>query len=685
MEYQVNAGFSKVMLWDDVKRLQPRNLKISPVALIPQVGRRGRIILNLSFPVYQDVHGVVTVTQRSMNNTTVLTAPSVPVQEIGKVLPRLLQYMQYMRNTPVGLHILFSKLDISDGFWRLVVKDDDAFNFAYVLPQEAGEPCRLVIPAAVQMGWVESPSLFCTVTESTRDLAQHFVDTDTILPYDEVEDQMTIADVPLRARTENPTKLLQVYVDDFCYAATQSTDGTHIPKIRRAAVQGIQALFPPTEITKHEGGKEPISRKKIKQGDGNFVTLKEMIGVKFDGVQHTVRLPVAKAKLYIKATHAILHRKTVPLKALQMLVGKLRHASIILPAAKGFFTPVNSAMQGSPKMIGLGKDSELRTALEDIILLLKILSSRPTHVNELVPSMPHFAGYHDAAAEGAGGVWFLLVEPMQPCVWQNKFPTNITSDVISDDNPNRSFTNSDLELAAEVLAVGVILDRGPCVKHAPIGTLCDNTPTVSWVKKMASKAKTPTAGRLLRGLAYMLHCQHTRRLTTVHVLGTDNVMTDIALRPSKAMSIFCESSVLSDTGFCSAFDSAFPLPDDQPWALAFTPPWVKSNVFETLHGKRLKLPRWMGPNATAGGKRGQSTTTDFTGLPDRPTSQQTQTDSLRLLLLCGKEGTALDIKSRFSRSKGLSGTLHKSMFWTDIQTPDEHPPPSSPLISPSLV
>ena len=681
IEYQVNAGFSKVMLWEDVRRLRPSNLKISPVALIPQVGRRGRIILDLSFPVYQDVHGVVTVTQKSVNDTTVLTAPSVPVKEIGKVLPRLLQYM---RDTPVGLHILFSKLDISDGFWRLVVKDDDAFNFAYVLPQEAGEPCRLVVPAAVQMGWVESPSLFCTVTESARDLAQHFIDNDADLPHDEVEDQMEIADVPLRARTDHPTKLLQVYVDDFCYAATQSTDGTHIPKIRRAAVQGIQALFPTPKITKHVGGKEPISRKKIDQGDGNFVTLKEMIGVEFDGIRRTVRLPAAKAKAYIRATHTLLRRRTVPLKALQMLVGKLRHASIILPAAKGFFTPINAAMRGSPKLIGLGANSELRAALEDIISLLKLLSSRPTHVNELVPSMPHFAGYHDAAAEGAGGVWFSLAEPMQPCVWRDKFPPDIASDVISDNNPNGSLTNSDLELAAEVLAVGVIMDRGPCIKHAPIGTLCDNTPTVSWVEKMASKAKTPTAGRLLRGLAFMLHCQHAGRLTTIHVPGTDNVMADIASRPSKALSVFRASSALSDTAFCSAFDSAFPLPDDQPWALAITPPWVKSNVFETLRGKRLKLPQWMGPNATAGGKRGRSTTLCSTGSPTRPTRLQQRTGSSRLLLPCGKESTALDIKSRFSRSKGLSGTSHKSMFWTDIQTPDEHPPPSNPSTSPSL-
>ncbi len=91
--YQVTAGFSQVVLWVDINRLCPRNLKISPVVLIPQMGRRGRIILDLSFPVYQEVDRVATVTQKSVNDTIVLNAPPMFVKEIGKVLPQLLQYM----------------------------------------------------------------------------------------------------------------------------------------------------------------------------------------------------------------------------------------------------------------------------------------------------------------------------------------------------------------------------------------------------------------------------------------------------------------------------------------------------------------------------------------------------------------------------------------------------------------
>jgi hypothetical protein len=36
----------------------------------------------------------------------------------------------YMRDMPAGLHIFFMKLDISDGFWRLIVQEADSYNFA---------------------------------------------------------------------------------------------------------------------------------------------------------------------------------------------------------------------------------------------------------------------------------------------------------------------------------------------------------------------------------------------------------------------------------------------------------------------------------------------------------------------------------------------------------------------------
>jgi len=83
---------------------------------------------------------------------------------------------------------------------------------------------------------------------------------------------------------------------------------------------------------------------------------------------------------------------------------------------------------------------------------------------------------------------------------------------------------------------------------------------VSLEKKIGSayaKSKSPTAGRLLRGLAFMLYCAQAGRLMTVHVPGVENVMADIASRPSKAQQLFQSTSALSDINFRSSFDTAF--------------------------------------------------------------------------------------------------------------------------------
>jgi hypothetical protein len=64
-----------------------------------------------------------------------------------------------------------AKWDIKDGFWQMDCKAGEEFNFAYILPQAASMPTVLVVPALLQMGWVESPPYFCAATDTTRDIA----------------------------------------------------------------------------------------------------------------------------------------------------------------------------------------------------------------------------------------------------------------------------------------------------------------------------------------------------------------------------------------------------------------------------------------------------------------------------------------------------------------------------------
>jgi len=174
------------------------------------------------------------------------------------------------------------------------------------------------------------------------------------------------------------------------------------------------------------------------------------------------------------------------------LVGRLQHAARILPASRGFFTPLYNALKGLPDSVGLGKNSEVRHALLDVANVIKDLAVRPTHVTELVQQGLDYAGYCDASAFGAGGVWFGSGTALLASVWRIQWPQDITSDVVSYANPNGRLTNSDLEMAAVVLQQAVLEARlGSAIAGTQAAIGSDNTPAVAWTTRMASRSASP--------------------------------------------------------------------------------------------------------------------------------------------------------------------------------------------------
>jgi hypothetical protein len=168
--------------------------------------------------------------------------------------------------------------------------------------------------------------------EHARNLTQHLVDHVVSLPPHPLKQVMNIHAVPTCTQLAVPTKLLQVHVDDFCFAMMQSTDEACTPLICWAAIHGIHSFFPQPEVTDHQNGKKAISRKKLDQGNRDYTSKKDMMGFTFDGIKRTIHLPPAKVAAFIKATHCHLCCTLLPLKTLQTLIGKLRHVSMILPA-----------------------------------------------------------------------------------------------------------------------------------------------------------------------------------------------------------------------------------------------------------------------------------------------------------------------------------------------------------------
>ncbi len=77
---------------------------------------------------------------------------------------------------------MIAKIDLSDGFWRMLVRELDKWTFANVLPGAAGDPLRVIIPHALKMGWMESPGYFCAAIDTGRDIMQTLIDGGIGLP-----------------------------------------------------------------------------------------------------------------------------------------------------------------------------------------------------------------------------------------------------------------------------------------------------------------------------------------------------------------------------------------------------------------------------------------------------------------------------------------------------------------------
>ncbi len=119
-----------------------------------------------------------------MNDTMVRIVPEETVKELWHVLLRLLQFMQ---EGPGGEHILFSKIDLTNGYWRLIIEKESRWHFTYALPGPPGSLLWLVILSLLQMGWNKSLAYFCCATETTRDITQAGIDGDKPLQVHSIE------------------------------------------------------------------------------------------------------------------------------------------------------------------------------------------------------------------------------------------------------------------------------------------------------------------------------------------------------------------------------------------------------------------------------------------------------------------------------------------------------------------
>ena len=211
------------------------------------------------------------------------------------------------------------------------------------------------------------------------------------------------------------------------------------------------------------------------------------------------------------------------------MISKLRHAFVSIPSGKGLLSPCNAVLRAQPTSVYLHRNHFLRQALSDCRTLLRESTLAPTLCKELVAGWPDFVGVKDASGHGVGGIIVGENKACVPTLFRFEWPDDIKCEIISNSNPSGKLTNSDLECAGLLMLWLVMEDVCDITTGTHVALFSDNMPTVHRVNRLACKSSL-VAGQLIRALALRLKMMGASPLSTVHVAGIQNSMTDIPSR-----------------------------------------------------------------------------------------------------------------------------------------------------------
>ena len=546
--------------------LQLPHLRLSPLGVVPQRNRRSRLIVDYTYS--------------GVNDETARLAPPEAMQ-FGKALHRVLS--KVVHADPYYGPVSLGKIDIADGFYRIGIQVRDIPKLGVILPS-AGGSALVAFPLALPMGWVESPPYFTSVTETACDLMNaalrrgdnpppHPLESlaatppsDTTSPTGEWAPRL--ARMGSTMPRSSPLAYGDVYVDDFILVAQTKRNQR---RVLRSALHSIDRVLRPLSAEDGPNRKEPVSVKKLRQGDACWSTRKTILGWDFDTQAETLSLPPHRlARLYSLLDAFPPTRRRAPISEWHQLLGELRSMAVALPGARGLFSALQDALRGGDRhRVRLNR--RVFDSLADFRAIADSLRDRPTRFRELVPvGEPIARGACDACQRGMGGVWFLPSGP--PLVWRSAFPLSVQTALVTSDNRAGTVSISDLELAGILAHKQAIVQAFPTVAERPIWLGGDNRASLAWASAGSSTASTARAYLLRLGALHQRHYRYVPQHD--YIPGKVNVMADDASRRWD----------LSDHALLSHFNSFYP--QDTSWKLLTLDPAMLSAVIGALSRQR---------------------------------------------------------------------------------------------------
>jgi hypothetical protein len=210
-----------------------------------------------------------------------------------------------------------------------------------------------------------------------------------------------------------------------------------------------------------------------------------------------------------------------------------------------------------------------------------------------------------------------------------------------------------------------------------IALFSDNSPTVSWVKQMAAKGSL-VADQLLRALALRMKLRKVSPLTTLHIEGKKNAMTDI---PSRSFGSEPKWFCKDNNALLTLFNDSFPLPGQKSWTVFQPSSAICMRVISVLRMTLTGMEEWRRlPSAGRHtGTIGQPTSDLFEWTltyRESPTPRESES-SLVLPLESDVEASMADEKLKLKQFRLRSRPLAKRFPWPATKTPQSAKAPKN--------
>jgi hypothetical protein len=371
---------------------QLHTMRISPMGVVPQHDRRPRPIVDYTYS--------------NVNAETVPLSPQESMQ-FGRALERIIS--QVVHSDPRFGPVQFLKIDIADGFYRVWLRLEDVPKLAVSIPALPGEAPLVALPLALPMGWTQSPPAFCAITETIADVAnarlrrhrptaKHRLDllADTTPPplgdarhhtlqTHRSHDQSATAvpnTAPMLSLHRRPLSIVDVFVDDFIGAAQGKR--RKLQQVRRTIMHAIDDVLRPLSPDDPIQRTEPISVKKLLNGDAAWDTRKKILGWILDSAAMTITLPPRRLQRLADLLAEIPNtQKRLAFHKWYQLLGELRSMALALPGSRGLFSHLQAAHRTTPSHHNREPPPRLRLtpafhhALDDFRWIQTNLSARP--------------------------------------------------------------------------------------------------------------------------------------------------------------------------------------------------------------------------------------------------------------------------------------------------------------------